>query len=96
MKIKQSDYDSLKRELAAIQLEKIVAHRAFLLSDKCANKPKDLMMRLRWDALHSLRMGNWMSENLYTYLNDEHIDTALKQIACELWPDTFNAATMGK
>lgn len=41
--------------------------------------------RFRWDALHATRINGersckWICSNLYYYLNDDHIDTALRRI----------------
>jgi hypothetical protein len=49
-------------------------------------KPKDLQKRLRWDffwKIHSADRGPLMQE-LYSYLDDTHIDTALKRIVKEV------------
>lgn len=40
--------------------------------------------RFRWDATfttqhNSKPLGDWICKELYTYLNDDHIDTALRQ-----------------
>jgi len=42
-------------------------------------------MRLRWDLLRAARIGDvngirWACDNLYSYANDSHIDTALRHI----------------
>lgn len=36
--------------------------------------------RFRWDILYAAKLSTWISDNLYSYLNDDHIDTALKKI----------------
>ena len=41
---------------------------------------KDLNKRFRWDAMYACVSSRWVCENLYPYLNDTHIDTALKRI----------------
>ena len=40
--------------------------------------------RLRWDALRNSTIEGkpgitWICDNLYSYMNDEHIDTALRK-----------------
>ncbi len=42
-----------------------------------ADRTKDVNKRYRWDLLHVAKID--VSE-LYKYLNDDHIDTALKAI----------------
>jgi hypothetical protein len=37
-------------------------------------------MRYRWDLYHSINRSRSFKIELYTYLNDNHIDTALKRI----------------
>lgn len=58
--------------------EKIVAHKVFLLSPENPRQPKDLEMRLRWDSLTLLFGAKWICDELYPYLNDTHIDSALR------------------
>lgn len=36
--------------------------------------------RYRWDLLWSSGMSKWVSDHLYPYLTDDHIDTALREI----------------
>lgn len=37
-------------------------------------------MRYRWDLLYAAQASNWICTMLYPYLNDTHIDTALRSI----------------
>lgn len=37
-------------------------------------------MRYRWDLLWQSKQTRFVSETLYQYLNDDHIDTALRKI----------------
>lgn len=41
---------------------------------------KDLQRRLCFDLLSGSGLTSWARDNLYSYLNDEHIYTALKAI----------------
>ena len=83
MKIKQEHFDYLKSEINAVLLkygtERLVNEyeaghfaRAF--------KTKDLQMRFCFDLLFGAGVEKWISDNLYPYMNDEHIYTALKRI----------------
>lgn len=45
---------------------------------------KNIEARLRWDLLYIWVGSRWVCDNLYTYLNDDHIDTALRRIFKEL------------
>jgi len=84
MKIKPDHYQHLKSLIETVK-DKIPSHREALKSDP---RVKDLEMRLRWDALWATNKQNstsaWMCANLYQYMNDDHIDTALRSIMKEL------------
>lgn len=46
------------------------------------NRPKISMKRLRWDFFHAIEPSDLipMLDKLYKYLDDSHIDTALRKI----------------
>lgn len=77
MKIKPEDYEHLKSAIALIPRDKALAHKALTLGS-------DKERRFRWDLLYKARLSPWICDNLYSYLNDSHIDTALKKIVLEL------------
>jgi hypothetical protein len=37
------------------------------------------MKRYRWDALYRAGLSKWICDELYPYLNDSHVDTALRE-----------------
>ena len=37
-------------------------------------------MRYRWDLTYAASLSGWICKNLYSYLDDTHIDTALRNI----------------
>ena len=41
-------------------------------------------MRYRWDCLWAAKQSRWVCDNLYPYINDDHIDTALRRIIPDL------------
>ncbi len=43
----------------------------------------------RWALVKEARASNWLCDTLYTYLNDDHINTALRRITTEL--ENFHA-----
>jgi len=51
-----------------------------------AIKAKDINVRLRWDLFACIKQEARLKliDELYTYLNDDHIDSALKQIINEI------------
>jgi hypothetical protein len=81
MKIKTEHYEAIK---ASIHKAAIAEHRAFLKSPANPRPAKDLEKRLRWDLLHCFKGAAWVCSELYPYLNDTHIDTALRSVVSEL------------
>ena len=72
MKITQADYNELKGKIITVFNKDTQAeYKKAGLSD----------MRFRWDCFHA---ANCYKKELYEYLNDTHIDTALKSIIAEL------------
>lgn len=79
MKIKSEHLEVIQKAFRD-NASRIVQHFHYLKSDECTRKPKDIQMRLRWDILHFVLGANWICDTLYPYLNDEHIDTALRAV----------------
>ncbi len=80
MKMSDSDFNYLKSAMMEIK-DKIPSHIEFLNKLENKNKIKDFDTRLRWDWFNSAICGRTSFLNkLYDYLDDSHIETALKQI----------------
>ena len=45
-----------------------------------AEKVQDLQKRFCFDLLQGAGLSRWVSDNLYPYMNDSHIYTALKAV----------------
>ncbi len=58
-------------------------HYNYLRDRLVGNIPASANTQIRWDMLNALVASQWVCDNLYPYLNDNHIDTALKAIARE-------------
>ena len=43
-------------------------------------KINDAAMAARWQLLREARALPWVCDTLYSYLNDDHIDTALRHV----------------
>jgi hypothetical protein len=91
MKINKNDLNNLKQIIKeavnSIGIENIEGHRENLRKLQIALKPEmDLNKRFRWDLLYSVTYSkrSEVINNIYTYANDIHIDTALKTIVREL------------
>jgi hypothetical protein len=63
--------------------DKIKDHRKFIINE---GKAKDVEKRLRWDLLYYAGLSGWICDNLYSYLDDSHIDTALRYIIKDIEP----------
>ena len=80
MKIKAHHYNALKEAIAKLNKDDIKEHRLNLPFH--VRPPKDIELRLRWDCLYASKAMDELP--LYHYLNDNHIDTALRSIFKEL------------
>jgi len=78
MKMNKVHYKQLKAAITPSIEDKVSLYERgkFPRSDKV----KDLNKRFRWDLLVENFSPIWISDNLYSYLNDVHIDTALRKI----------------
>lgn len=80
MKIKADDYQYLKARIEPLKPQFPDALKAFEANPKI----KDANKALRWEALRAAGLIPWVCTNLYGYMNDEHIDTALRSIMAEI------------
>lgn len=82
MKIKLEHYNHMKDAIAKIWTqEKHDAHRQFIKNE---GKAKDIEKRLRWDWSYYARLSAFLCDEVYTYADDKHADTALRKIIAEL------------
>jgi len=81
MKIKQEHFEHLKNEIESV-LEK---YPGLVQEYETGNFPrsetvKDLQQRFCFDLVYGAGLNRWISENLYPYMSDDHLFTALKRI----------------
>lgn len=89
MKIKEEHYQQLKAAFEKLVSQKgveiLTQHKTGLKTDP---RVKNLDKRFRWDCFWlTKRLGNFKGEfldELYKYVDDTHIDTALKRVVKEL------------
>ena len=81
MKMKPEHFAHMKAEITKLDRSRITDHKAALAYDP---RVKDLDKRFRWDLSHAARLTPWICDNLYSYLDDSHVDTALRSIVREL------------
>ena len=81
MKMRREHFEHLRAALAPLDTPDLRAHYK-------GNGMSD--MRYRWDLVWRAGLSNWICDNLYRsqdgydYLNDEHINTALRRIVPSL------------
>lgn len=77
MKMTQSDYNLLESHIQGLMLN------LELNLDDCKQKYHEAglsMMRFRWDLYHACNPRGKLFKHFSNYLNDSHIDTALRKI----------------
>lgn len=79
MKITPAHYSAIRSSIIPLA-DRFHGHREFL---RLEGKSNDVEKRLRWDAFHASNHAGILSD-LYAYLNDDHIDTALRSIMREI------------
>ena len=77
MKMTKEHYNRIKTAIASIPRELALEHKSKELG-------KDKAMRFRWDMFIAAKLSTFAGDELYSYLNDDHIDTALKAVMKEL------------
>jgi hypothetical protein len=77
MKMKPEHYDELLQAIRRVA-PYAADHRKCIIVE---GKSKNVEMRLRWDCLYASKLNvcAW-----YDYLNDSHLDTALRTVMNEL------------
>ncbi|MGX9389612.1 hypothetical protein ACWX0O_01680 [Nitrobacteraceae bacterium UC4449_H16] len=82
MKLTQEHVAHMTAAIAKIPEYKVAAHRQFIVNE---GKSKDVEKRLRWDLSYYAGLTPWICEHVYSYANDDHVDTALRAIMRELY-----------
>jgi len=81
MKIKKEHFNYLKSEIEVV-LAKYpnVAQEYEQGQFPRAERVKNLQERFNFDLFYAARLSRWATDNLYTYMDDTHLSTALKRI----------------
>ncbi|NMZ63393.1 hypothetical protein HBN99_03535 [Pseudomonas oryzihabitans] len=77
MKMKTEHFESLRRLIERFQKEDLEQGRKHYQEKGLTAR------RYRFDVLYSIPRGDrqaWFDQGVYDYLNDDHIDTALKAL----------------
>jgi hypothetical protein len=73
MKMKKEHYEYMREAIQAIETKFPEAKKQYFEAGLSAK-------RYRWDVLYAAKLSAWVCDNLYSYLDDSHIDTALRHI----------------
>ena len=76
MKMNATHYEYLYTAINSLDRDTVLKHKALELGN-------DKVKRFVWDLCYMIKASNWICDNLYSYLDDSHIETALKSIARE-------------
>ncbi len=79
-KIHPEHYDHMKAAMSGL-FHEADDRRAQIVVE---GKAQDVEKRLRWDLSYAAGLTPWICDNIYPYANDDHIDTALRNIMKEL------------
>lgn len=75
MKIKPEHFAKLQSAIRPLDTKE---RRALYLENSLSDK------RYRWDLTYAAGLSPFICADLYAYLNDDHIDTALRKIVASL------------
>ena len=97
MKIRPEHYAKMKDAIAELCRKNPLLTPGYYASNGIG---KDTAMRHRWDFLNRSTIDGrpssaWICAELYPYMSDTHIDTALRSIQAELWPVAKDAILRG-
>ena len=75
MKMKTEHFDYMK-----VEIEKSFPGDALGKCRSCYEDDGLSHVRFRWDIMRAANLTSFLCGTLYKYLNDDHIDTALRKI----------------
>lgn len=83
MRMKAEHFEHLSNEITqTIESNPTLINRYKARDIARGDRVSDINKRFRWDLLFmTSNLARWVRETLYPYLNDDHIDTALRSIA---------------
>ena len=81
MKIKTEHYNYMFMAVMGLGKPQIISIRDDVEQNP---KVKDVEKAFRWALIHVAIPSKWICDNLYSYANDDHIDTALKAVVKNL------------
>ena len=80
MKLTRDHYNTLRYGIEQLLLNNhttVEKEREYYTNN---NIGKDHNKRMRWDFLYMAGLSNFIVREVYSYANDSHVDTALKNI----------------
>jgi hypothetical protein len=84
MKIKPDHVAHIKRVIANTNTSRdaVAAHYEFVRNE---GRARDVGKRVRWDLAYAAGLSRWFCDNVYSYADDSHIDTALRSVMRDLY-----------
>jgi hypothetical protein len=76
MKLKPEHYNHILTEFNNLGKEALLAMYETAYND---NRVKDIITRASFDALYAAKLSPWVCDNLYSYCDDTHIETAVRK-----------------
>ncbi len=81
MKIKPEHYNILRNEISMLPSDEVTQLKMLIEQD---SRVRDFDKRFRWDLMYRAGLSRWICDTLYPYMNDVHLDTALKAVVRDL------------
>lgn len=80
MKIRPEHYNHMGKEISRVCNTHSVEISEHISEVKMSGEYKDLKKRIRWDMLYAANLSDFISTEIYSYANDDHVDTVLRRI----------------
>ena len=81
MKVTDKHYQVIKTAFQGYTKKEVELHHYHIVRE---GKAKNLLMRLRWDIFTASGLTRLACDDLYSYCDDSHIDTALRKALKEV------------
>ena len=99
LKITEKDYNFMRQKIEETlknRGEKYLIHCYESGNINNASKTKNIQTRFNFDLLYAAGLCSFVCNNLYTYLDDTHIESALNHICPKIDKNKFNSAMIRK
>ena len=80
MKIRPAHYAHIRDAIRALKPDLAAARKALHQQGRA----HDIEKCLRWNLSYAANLSQYICDNIYSYCDDDHIDTALRSIVREI------------